>query len=304
MTLTDDRVDRAAVTTVDVGVAGAGGQLRGRAGAGFLSFVAEHSVAIALCVMFLAPFWFIAVTAVMTDRQALTGTLWPNQWQWDNFIELWRRAPMLTWLRNSLLYSGLATGFMLLSSIPAAYALARLRWKGRNLVLLAVLTMMMLPPQVTVVPMYTVWARYELTGTLWPLILPNLFGDAFSVFLLRQFLLTIPQEYSDAARVDGAGELQVLWRVVLPLARPAISATAILMFFLTWNDYFGPLLYTSENAENWPLALGLATFRTLNHVEWNLTMAATLLVMLPVLVMFFFAQKAFVQGVTLTGVKG
>lgn len=293
------------MTTVDVGVARAGGRVGGRAGrSGFLTFVAEHSVAIALGLIFLAPFWFIAVTAVMTDRQALTGALWPAEWQWGNFIELWRRAPMLTWLRNSLLYSGLATGFMLLSSIPAAYALARLRWKGRNLVLLAVLTMMMLPPQVTVVPMYTIWARYELTGTLWPLILPNLFGDAFSVFLLRQFLLTIPQEYSDAARVDGATELQVLWRVVLPLARPAISATAILMFFLTWNDYFGPLLYTSERAENWPLALGLAAFRNLNHVEWNLTMAATLLVMLPVLVVFFLAQKAFVQGVTLTGVKG
>jgi multiple sugar transport system permease protein len=301
----DRRERRSAVTTVDIGVRQAErarreGTRRNR----FLYFVGEHALAIALGLIFLAPFWFIAVTAVMSDREALTGALWPGDWRWDNFIELWRRAPMLTWLRNSLLYSVLATGFMLLSSIPAAYALARLRWRGRNLVLLAVLTMMMLPPQVTVVPMYMVWARYDLTGTLWPLILPNLFGDAFSIFLLRQFLLTIPQEYSDAARVDGAGELQVLWRVILPLARPAISATAILMFFLTWNDYFGPLLYTSERAENWPLALGLAAFRNLNHVEWNLTMAATLLVMLPVLVVFFLAQRAFVQGVTLTGVKG
>jgi multiple sugar transport system permease protein len=293
------------VTTVDVGVAGAARRARSRARrADVLTFVAEHAVAIALALAFLAPFWFIGVTAVMSDREALTGALWPTEWHWSNFVELWRRAPMLTWLRNSLLYSCLATGFMLLSSIPAAYALARLRWRGRNLVLLAVLTMMMLPPQVTVVPMYMVWARYGLTGTLWPLILPNLFGDAFSIFLLRQFLVTIPQEYSDAARVDGAGELQVLWRVVLPLARPAIAATGILMFFLTWNDYFGPLLYASERQENWPLALGLAAFRNLNHVEWNLTMAATLLVMLPVIVVFFFAQKAFVQGVTLTGVKG
>jgi len=269
-----------------------------------LAFIGQHALAIALALAFLLPFWLILATAVMSDNQALTGDLWPTSWHWDNFVEVWRRAPMLTWLRNSLIYSVLATAFMLVSSIPAAYALARLQWRGRNLALLAVLTMMMLPPQVTIVPMYVVWADYNLTGTLWPLIIPNLFGDAFSIFLLRQFLLTIPQEYADAARVDGCGELQVMVRVILPMARPAIAAAAIFMFFLTWNDYYGPLLYTSENASNWTLAIGLASFRDLNHVQWNLTMAATLLVMLPVIVVFFLAQKAFVHGVTLTGVKG
>jgi multiple sugar transport system permease protein len=171
-------------------------------------------------------------------------------------------------------------------------------------VFVLVLVTMMLPPQVTIVPMYILWARYDLTGTLWPLILPNLFGDAFSIFLLRQFLLTIPKEYSDAAKVDGCNELQVLWRVILPMARPAIAATAMFMFFYAWNDYFGPLLYTSEERGNWPLSLALASFRGQYQVDWNITMAATLLVMLPVMVVFFFAQKAFVEGVTLTGVKG
>ena len=296
------------MTTVDLPVAvpapARGPRRQQRRPRRLLTFIAEHAIAIAVALMFLAPFVFIALTAVMTNTQALTPDVWPNTWRFDNFVEVFRTAPMLRYLTNSLLYSVLATGFMLLSSIPAAYALARLRWRGRNLAFMAVLVMMMLPPQVTVVPIYVLWARWELTGTLWPLILPNLLGDAFSIFLIRQFLLTIPEEYADAARCDGCSELRVMLQIILPLAKPAIAAAALFMFFLTWNDYFGPLLYTGENANNWTLALGLANFRDLHRVQWNLTMAATLLVMAPVIVLFFFAQKAFVQGVTLTGVKG
>jgi multiple sugar transport system permease protein len=266
--------------------------------------VAEHSTAIALAVIFIAPIILITLTAFMTSSQTLTSSLWPQEWRLANFGDVFSRAPFFTWLRNSFMYSVLSTVFMLLSSFPAAYALARLKWRGRNLVLLAVITMMMLPPQVTVVPVYRMWAELNLTGTLWPLILPNLLGDAFSVFLLRQFLMTIPQEYSDAARLDGASEIQIMLRVIVPLAKPAIAATAIFMFFYTWNDYFGPLLYTSDQPQNWTVAVGLASFRGLHHVQWNLVMAATVLVMLPVILLFFFAQKAFVQGVTLTGVKG
>jgi multiple sugar transport system permease protein len=269
-----------------------------------LIFVAEHALAIGIAAIFLMPFVFIALTALMTDQQALTSNLWPREWRLENFADVFDRAPFLRWLRNSLMYSLLATGFMLLSSIPAAYALARLRWRGRNVAMLLVITMMMLPPQVTAVPLYDMWSRLDLTGTLWPLILPMLFGNAFSIFLLRQFLLTIPQEYSDAARVDGCSELTVLLRVILPMAKPAIAATAMFHFFYTWNDYFGPVLYTSENEANWPVSIGLASFRNLHHVQWNLVMAATVLIMVPIIVLFFLAQKAFVQGVTLTGVKG
>ena len=269
-----------------------------------LLVVAEHATAIALGVIILAPMALILLTAFMDSGQTLTSDIWPRSWHASNFSDVFAKAPFLTWLKNSFLYSVLATGFMLLSSFPAAYALARMQWRGRNLVMFAVITMMMLPPQVTIVPVYQMWADLNLTGTLWPLILPNLLGDAFSVFLLRQFLVSIPQEYSDAARVDGASELQIMWHVIVPLARPAIAATSIFMFFTTWNDYFGPLLYTSDQPENWPVAVGLASFRGLHHVQWNLVMAATVLVMAPVIVLFFFAQKAFVQGVTLTRVKG
>jgi multiple sugar transport system permease protein len=230
--------------------------------------------------------------------------LWPKHWQWSNFREVFHQAPMLRWLGNSMLYAGLATLFTLVSSVPVAYALARMRFRGRRFVLLAVIGTMMLPPQVTVVPLYIVWARMHLTGTLWPLIVPTLFTDAFSVFLLRQFLVGLPQEYVDAARCDGCGEVRILLRVIIPMIKPALAAVGLFQFFYAWNDYYGPYVFSSENPDNWTLSLGLASFRGLHHVQWNLTMAATLLVTLPVLVDFLFAQRAFIEGVTLTGVKG
>jgi len=270
----------------------------------FLFWVARYSLLIALGVMFLGPLLFVFLTSVMSGQQALTTDYWPKSWNWDNYAKVFTEAPMVRHLGNTMLYAGLATVFMLISSIGPAYAFSRLRWRGRNKVFVLVLVTMMLPPQVTVVPMYILWTDWGLTGSLWPLIIPNLFGDAFSIFLLRQFLLTIPKEYTDAAKVDGCNEFQVLWKVILPMARPAIAATAMFMFFYAWNDYFGPLLYTSEERDNWPLSLALASFRGQYQVDWNITMAATLLVMMPVMVVFFFAQKAFVEGVTLTGVKG
>jgi multiple sugar transport system permease protein len=162
----------------------------------------------------------------------------------------------------------------------------------------------MLPAQVTAVPLYVLFAKLHLVGTLAPLIVPNFFGDAFSIFLLRQFFLTIPQDYIDAARVDGAGEWRILAKIVVPLGKPAIAAVALFSFLYAWNDFFGPLLYTGENPSSWTASVALANIRSQHHVQWNLTMAATVLFMLPVVALFFVAQKAFVQGVTLTGVKG
>ncbi|MCW2862967.1 MAG: putative sugar uptake transporter permease protein [Actinoallomurus sp.] len=270
----------------------------------FLYWVATHAIAIALALMFLAPLIFMFLTAVMSGNETLSGGLWPRSWHWGNFGTALTtdNGVMLHWLLNTLIYAVLATVFMLVSSIPVAYALARFRFRGRKLAFVLVITTMMLPPQVTIVPMYIMWARFHLTGTLWPLIIPMLFGDAFSIFLLRQFLMTIPKEYADAARVDGCGELRTMLRVILPMARPAIAAVALFQFFYAWNDYFGPLIYTKP--ESWTLAVGLSTFRAAHHVEWNLTMAATLLTVLPVIIVFFLAQRVFIQGVTLTGVKG
>ena len=270
----------------------------------WLLWTARHSLTIALCVMFVAPVIFLLLTSLMTDSQALTASYWPDPWRFANYADVFSKTPLPRYLLNTVLYSVAATAFMLLASVPAAYALAKLRWRGQGAYLVVIVCMMMIPPQVTTVPLYLMWANWGLTGTLWPLVLPMLLGDAFSIFLLRQFLLTIPAEYLDAARVDGCGEWRTLLRVVLPMARPGIAAAALFQFFYAWNDYYGPLLYTSENEHNWTLSLGLASFKTLHHVQWNLVSAATILTMVPVVVLFFFAQRAFVQGVTLTGVKG
>jgi multiple sugar transport system permease protein len=266
--------------------------------------IADHSVLIALAIAFIAPFVFMLLTALMTSDQALSSKLWPHPFHWSNVTEIFDRAPLWRYTLNSMIYAGLSTIGVLVSSIPVAYALSRLRWKGRDAVFLLVLATMMLPAQVTAVPLYVMWSKLHLVGGLAPLIVPNWFGDAFSIFLLRQFFLTIPEEYSDSARVDGCGELRILLTVVLRLAKPAIAAVALFAFLYAWNDFFGPLLYTSENQDHWTLGLGLSQFRTQYQVQWNLTMAATILFMAPVIALFFAAQKAFVEGVTLTGVKG
>ena len=265
--------------------------------------IADHSLLIAAAIAFVFPIVFMLLTSLMTSDQALSTKLWPEPFQWSNYSDVFDKAPMLRYGLNTLIYSGLATLFMLISSVPVAYALARLRWKGRDAVFLLVLVAMMLPPQVTIVPLYVMWAKLNLVGTLWPLILPNLFGDAFSIFLLRQFFLTIPESYLDAARVDGCGEFRILVSVVCRLAKPALAAVALFMFLFTFSDFFGPLLYAGDDEKHWTLSVGLAQFRTLHQVQWNLTMAATIMVLAPVVVLFFLAQRAFVEGVTLTGVK-
>jgi multiple sugar transport system permease protein len=266
--------------------------------------IADHSILIALAIMFLAPFAFMLLTALMTSDQTLSAKLWPHPFQWSNVTEIFDKAPLWRYTLNTMIYAGLSTIGVLVSSIPVAYALSRLRWRGRDATFLLVLATMMLPAQVTAVPLYVMWSKLHLVGSLAPLIIPNWFGDAFSIFLLRQFFLTIPEEYSDAARVDGCGELRILLTVVLRLAQPAIAAVGLFAFLYAWNDFFGPLLYTGENAAHWTLSLGLSQFRTQYQVEWNLTMMATILFMAPVIALFFAAQKAFVEGVTLTGVKG
>ncbi|MCR3747508.1 MULTISPECIES: carbohydrate ABC transporter permease [Lentzea] len=272
--------------------------------AGILNWVATHAIGLALGLMFATPVVFVFLTAVMSDDQAFTSNLWPREWHWENFVEVFDKAPLFQYLINSLTYSLLATLGMLISSIPAAYALAKLKWRGRNVAFILVIGAMMLPPQVVAVPLYDTWSSLGLTGTLVPLIAPYFLFDAFSIFLLRQFMLTIPQSYVDAARVDGCSEFQALVRIIIPMAKPGIAATALFCFLFTWNDYFGPLLYTGEVKDQWTLSLALATFKGMHIVQWNSSMAVTFLTMIPAVVLFVFAQKSFVKGITFTGVKG
>jgi multiple sugar transport system permease protein len=268
-----------------------------------LSVIAERSVLIVLALMFVAPLLFVLLTAVMTTNQAAGPNLWPSPFHLSNFADVFRQAGLVRATFNTMIYAGLSTLGVIISSVPAAYALSRLQWRGRGTAFILVLATMMLPQQVTAVPLYIMFAKLHLLGTLAPLIIPSFFGDAFSIFLLRQFMLTIPQEYVDAARVDGASEWRILRTVVVPLAKPAIAAVGLFSFLYAWNDFFGPLLYAGENSKAWTVSVALSNLRGQHHVQWNLTMAATVLFMLPVIVLFFCAQKAFVQGVTLTGVK-
>jgi len=269
-----------------------------------LNWIATHAIGLALGIGFALPMLFVLLTAVMKSDQAMSASLWPTEWHFENFVAVFDKAPLLQYLTNSLIYSGLATVGALLSAIPAAYALAKLRWRGQNLFFMLTVAAMMLPPQVTIVLLYDLWVRLGLTGTLVPLVAPYFFFDAFSIFLLRQFFLTIPRDYLEAAKIDGCTEFQAMVRVLLPMAKPGIAATAMFCFLFTWNDYFGPLLYTGENQDQWPLSLAIASFRGMHHVEWNLTMAATALIMAPVIVLFVLAQRTFVRGITFTGVKG
>jgi multiple sugar transport system permease protein len=270
-----------------------------------LEWIAVHIWAVTAGLLFVLPFVFIILTALMSDQQSLTRDLWPSPFVWHNLVDVWHTPGFATWWGNTIIYAVAGTALTLLSSIPVAYALACFRFRGRNVLMMVVIATMMLPPQVAIIPLYLVWAQdFHLTGTLWPLIIPCGFGDAFTIFLLRQFMLTVPREYLDAAKVDGCSDLGVLLRVVLPMTRPAIAAVGLFQFFYCWNDYFGPQIYTSENPGAWTLSYGLQTFKSAHHTDWNLTMAATVMVMAPVIIVFFFAQKAFIEGVTLTGVKG
>ncbi|MDP9219901.1 MAG: carbohydrate ABC transporter permease [Actinomycetota bacterium] len=268
-----------------------------------LTVIAERSILIVLAIMFLAPLAFVLLTSFMTTDQAAGPKLWPSPLHPQNFVDVFSKSGLVRATINTVIYAGLSTLGVVISSVPVAYALSRLQWRGRGTAFILVLATMMLPAQITAVPLYIMFAKLHLVGTLAPLIIPSFFGDAFSIFLLRQFLLTIPQEYVDAARVDGAGEWRILLKIVVPLAKPAIAAIALFSFLYAWNDFFGPLLYAGENSNAWTVSVALSNLRGQHHVQWNLTMAATVLFMLPVIVLFFAAQKAFVQGVTLTGVK-
>ena len=273
----------------------------------FYQALSSHALAITFAVIFLTPLVFIILTALMTQQQALSTNLWPTPFQWGNFTKVFTFVPLWRYTVNTVTYAVLATIGTVLSCIPVAYALARMQWRGRKLAFLLVISTLMLPSQVTIVPLYAFFANtLHWVGSLKPLIVPAFFGDAFTIFLLRQFFLTVPEELSDAARVDGASEFQIMTKVVVPLAKPAILAVALFQFLYCWNDFFGPLLYTGNNPKIWTLAVGLSEFTSTLHrsVLWNLQMAASLIFTIPVIVLFFFTQRYFVEGVTLTGVKG
>ncbi len=211
--------------------------------------------------------------------------------------------PFLTYLKNTFIYCGLSVLGCVISSSLVAYSLARIRWMGRGLLFAIIIATLMVPAQVTLIPLFLVFKNLGWIGSLKPLIVPYFFLQPFSIFLLRQFFLTIPIELSEAARIDGANEFQIYRMVVMPLATPVLATVGLFTFLNTWNDYLGPLIYLNDPAQ-YTLSLGLAQFQGEHSVLWGPLMAVSTVMIVPVLIAFFFTQRTFVQGITLTGIKG
>jgi multiple sugar transport system permease protein len=236
----------------------------------------------------------------------------PHPIHWHNYADLFNSAKFdfLLWTRNTLIIVVLSVTGTTFSSAVVAYGFAKIRFKGRGALFAVMLSTMMIPFPVTMVSMFIIYRWLgDHTGIPWlgtfkPLWVPAWFGSAFNIFLLRQFFITIPEDLSEAARIDGCSELGIFFRVILPLARPALTVVALFAFMGTWNDYLGPLIYL-QRPEQFTLALGLQNLQSQHGgTPWHLLMAASVLVILPVLIMFFLAQKTFIEGIATTGMKG
>ena len=229
--------------------------------------------------------------------------------RWRNFTDALERANrpgsginFFTYIKNSLILSFFNIIGVLISCTTAAYAFSRVKWPGRDIMFILVLSTMMLPFQVTMIPLYVFFSKIHWTNSFLPLIVPAFFGNAFFIFLLRQFFLTIPEEMCDAARVDGASNWQIFTKIVLPLSKPVLATVVIFTFLGTWNDFLGPLLYLTD-PKLFTMAIGLQDFQGRYSASWNLLMAASVTFTVPIIVAFFFAQKTFIEGVKLTGLK-
>lgn len=246
-----------------------------------------------------------ALTAGDKDKaRPLSELLGLSVLPWTEQGTVGRTITFVTYLSNTLLVAVLGVTGTVLSSALVAYGLSRVQWKGREALFGVTLSTMMVPFPVLMIPLYSVFRELGWIGTLMPLWVPAFFGSAFNIFLLRQFFLTIPNELSEAARIDGCSELAIFWRVILPLARPALSVVALFHFLFVWNDFLGPLVFLTK-PETFTMALGLQQYQSQNGgSEHHLLMAASTLLLLPIVVLFFFAQKTFIQGISTTGMGG
>jgi multiple sugar transport system permease protein len=266
-----------------------------------------------LAVVFAMPLVWMLSTSVKPINETLTNPpVWvPTKWQFDNFpkaitynADKLGFIPFLIYGRNSLLITSLTVLGSVISNCLVAYAFARMKWKGRDIFFAITLATMMVPFPVLMVPTFSVFKWLGWVGTFRPLWVPAWFGAAFSIFLLRQFFRTIPMELSEAATIDGAGEFQIFTDVILPLAKPAVSVVALFTFMGSWNDFLGPLIYLVDQ-QTFPLSLGLQAYQSQHGgTPWNLLMAASTVVIVPVVIVFFLCQRLFIQGIATSGMKG
>jgi multiple sugar transport system permease protein len=283
-------------------------------GAKSLWHLATYAALIVICGLAMFPFLWMISTSLKPDWQIVQS---PPRWMPDEFA--WRNYKLAVssesthfplWTRNTLIIAILAVLGTTFSSAVVAYGFARIRFPGRSALFTLMLSTMMIPFPVTMVPLFSIFVwlgkhtPMQWLGTTKPLWAPAWFGSAFSIFLLRQFFTTIPDELSEAARIDGCSEWGIFWRIILPLSRPALSVVALFTFMWAWRDFLGPLIFLQRPTQ-YTLSLGLQTFQS-QHLStpWNQLMAASVLVILPVLVLFFIAQKTFIEGIATTGMKG
>ena len=275
--------------------------------------VAVQAALIGLSIFFLLPLiWMIVTSLKPIDETMTSPPRWiPSHFEWGNFPKAFAYnsedlgyIPFLVYGKNTIFVTILAVIGSVISNSLVAYSFARIKWRGREVLFGLTLATMMVPGPVLMVPMYALFKEFGWIGTFRPLWVPTFFGSAFNIFLLRQFLRTIPIELSEAAKLDGASEWRTFVDVIIPLARPALVVIAVFTFLWAWNDFMGPLLYLTDQ-QTFTLSMGLQFFQSQHTgTPWNLLMAASLIVIVPVIIVFFFAQKVFIKGIATTGLKG
>lgn len=265
-----------------------------------------HGILIFFAVVFSLPLYWMVSNALKPNAEMfVVPPRWiPSQFLWDRFPKAFTYVPYALYMWNTFYITAYNVIATLISCTLVAYGFARLEWKGRDVVFALVLATMMLPYQVTLIPQYIIFSRMHWVGTFKPLTAPAWFGNPFLIFLMRQFFMTIPSELTDAAKIDGSSELGILWRIFVPLSRPALATMAVFTFMWNWNDFFWPLIYLT-NQKQFTLSLGLYNFiGFVARTEWGLLMAASTMMTIPPVILFFFAQRSFIEGISLTGIKG
>ncbi|WP_328991225.1 carbohydrate ABC transporter permease [Kribbella sp. NBC_01245] len=265
--------------------------------------VLAYVLLVVLSAAVLMPFAWMVSSSLKLDAEVFSVPVrWiPAEFHWDNFTKIWDRIPLLTYLRNSVFLSITITALQVLTGSFAAYGFAKVRFPGRDALFLAYLATIAVPWQAYMVPQYIIMQKAGLVNTHLSLILLQAFS-AFGVFLMRQYYLTIPDELSEAARLDGLSEYGIWARIMLPLSKPALASLALLTFVHTWNDYMGPFIYLTDN-KLWTIQLGLRSFVGLYDAEYAMIMTGSVLSVLPILVIFLLGQKYFVQGIATSGMK-
>jgi multiple sugar transport system permease protein len=264
-----------------------------------------HVVLISMGIFFMAPFFWMLSTSLKPLTQVF---IYPPEWiprpfQWSNYLDAMTYIPFWTYWNNTLFIALTSTIGVIFSCPIVGYSIARLQWAGKNALFIMTIAVMMIPGQVTMVPLFLIFRELGWLGTPLPLIVPHFFGVPFYIFLMRQFFMQIPKDLEDAARIDGASEWKIYWRIMLPLAMPAALTTGLFQFMSSWTDFMGPLLYLKDQNQ-YTLSLGLQQFQSELGTEWTMLMAVSVMMTLPMIVLFFFLQKRFIQGISFSGVKG